>query len=187
MLVSILRSCLLECAASKRRRDLRLQRDLQMSQPKLAYGNKNCGGANRRPRQIQDIRTHADRLHHPLQAELQLITDGTHTHRGGLLIALFHFSFISRVEEKDPIFNILCKKVMIFNTLKNVVALQTLIFRIFVRPLVGGLKRIQTTVLVPGSGPGVRSASPGRSRPGRHSGAPCCGHATGDHRDGRRR
>ena len=47
----------------------------------------------------------------------------------------------------QPIFNILCKKVMIFNTLKNVVALQTLIFRIFVRPLVGGLKRSQTTVL----------------------------------------
>ena len=47
----------------------------------------------------------------------------------------------------SPIFNILCKKVMIFNTLKNVVALQTLIFRIFVRPLVGGLKRIQTIVL----------------------------------------
>ena len=50
-------------------------------------------------------------------------------------------------EKRCPIFNILCKKVMIFNTLKNVVALQTLIFRIFMRPLVGGLKRIQTTVL----------------------------------------
>ncbi len=47
----------------------------------------------------------------------------------------------------EPIFNILCKKVMIFNTLKNVVAHQTLIFRIFMRPLVGGLKRIQTIVL----------------------------------------
>ena len=28
-------------------------------------------------------------------------------------------------EKTQPIFNILCKKVMIFNTLKNVVALQT--------------------------------------------------------------
>ncbi len=58
-----------------------------------------------------------------------------------------HISLFRRILPSTPIFNILCKKVMIFNTLKNVVALQTLIFRIFMRPLVGGLKRIQTIVL----------------------------------------
>ncbi len=46
-----------------------------------------------------------------------------------------------------PIFNISLKKINSINELKKSMALQTLIFRIFMRPLVGGLKRSQTTVL----------------------------------------
>ena len=46
-----------------------------------------------------------------------------------------------------PIFNISLKKINPINELKKSMAHQTLIFRIFMRPLVGGLKRIQTIVL----------------------------------------